>query len=325
MRHMRIVRIACSVVLSIGVLTACGQRSSSEVTKTPMPSAPSFEGTYRFDFDGAQQLAGGELKPTASRTRMYAIRSTCLETGCLATATKLADDNVKRKSDPAVDLVLDYVGGHWQMAYREDSTCNDSSSHGPAVTVWILQPQPDGSLTGTSMVAMNPNPDCGVATQTPIRVKRVGDVDANVAVANPAKQASLQPSASAPNGLAGHYNETSVIRDSETSRPGTRRVFLQTTCVRNTDICATFRSFLSASGTHIVNSLLFNNGKWTLEQRVDVNCPNGNVATTVKHEEYSLPQPATRPLQRVTGSIRFDAAESCPAQQVDISLERTGD
>ncbi|CAM2897092.1 hypothetical protein H7J50_18935 [Mycobacterium intermedium] len=326
MPHMRTIRKACAIVLGIAMLSACGSRGPADTsTKPPLPSAPSFEGTYQFDFDGAQQLAGGELKPTNSRTRLYAVRSTCLETGCIATATKLEDGNPKKKSDPAVDLVLDYVNGHWQMAVREDATCTDSTSHGPAITVWILQPQPDGTLNGTSSVAMNPNPDCGVATQTPIRVKRVGDVDLNVAVANPARQASLSPTASAPNGLHGHYNETSVLRGDERSRPGVRRVFLQTTCVRNTDICATFRSFLSATQTQIVNSLLFDNGKWALNQRVDVNCPNGRVAKTVKHEEYALPQPADRPLQRLTGTMRFDAAESCPAQQVDISLERTGD
>jgi hypothetical protein len=74
-----------------------------------------------------------------------------------------------------------------------------------------------------------------------------------------------------------------------------------------------------------VNALLFNNGKWALGQRVNVNCPNGATAGTVKHEEYGLPQPVTHPLPRVTGSVRFDAAPSCPAQQLDISLERTGD
>ena len=37
----------------------------------------------------------------------------------------------------------------------------------------------------------------------------------------------------------------------------------------------------------MVNSLLFNNGKWAFDQRVNVNCPNGTTATTVKHEEYA--------------------------------------
>jgi serine/threonine-protein kinase len=317
---MRMFRTVCVAALSIAVLAACSDRGSPGASKAPKPTAPSFEGTYRFDFDGTQQLAGGEPKPTKSRTRTYALRSACTDSGCIATATKLADDDPKRKSDPPVDLVLDYVDGHWQTALREDGACTDSDVKGPSLTAWILQPQPDGTLTGTSYVAMNPSPDCAVATSTPVTVTRQGDVDAAISVADPGKQAAR--SASAPEGLAGHYNETSVLHDSP--KPGVRRIAVQTMCVRNTDQCATFKSYL-ADGTTVVNSLLFNNGKWLLNQRSEVKCPDGGTAKTVKHEEYVLPQPVSRPLPRVTGSVRFDAADSCPVQQLDISLERSGD
>jgi serine/threonine-protein kinase len=316
---MHIFRTVCVAALSIAMLGACSDRGSS-AAKAPKPSAPSFEGTYRFDFDGTQQLAGGEPKPTKSRTRIYALRSTCTDAGCIATATKLADDDPKRKSDPPVDLVLDYVDGHWQTALRRDDECTDSDIKGPSIIAWILQPQPDGTLTGTSYAAMNPSPGCAVATSTPVTVTRQGDVDAAVSVADPGKQAARSPSA--PEGLSGHYNETSVFHDS--SKPGTRRVAMQTMCVRNTDQCTTFKSYL-AEGSMVVNSLLFNNGKWLLDQRTEVRCPDGGTAKTVKHEEYVLPQPVSRPLPRVTGSVRFDAADPCPTQQLDISLERTGD
>jgi hypothetical protein len=319
---MRIFRTICTAVLSIALLAACSARgASNEASKAPKPSAPSFDGTYRFEFDGTQQLAGGEPKPTKSRTRLYALRSTCTDSGCIATATRLADGDPKRRSDPPVDLVLDYINGHWQMALREDSACTDSQAKGPSLTAWILAPQPDGSLTGTSSVAMNPSPDCAVATQTPVTVTRVSGVDDGIPVADPGKQPPLSPSA--PDGLTGHYNETSILGDS--SKPGVRRVAMQTTCVRNTDQCTTFKSYQAASGDPVVNSLLFNNGKWALDQRVNVNCPNGATASTVKHEEYVLPQPVSHPLPGVTGHVRFDAAASCPAQQLDISMERTGD
>ena len=317
---MHLFRTACVAALSVAVLASCADRGTPAASKAPKPSAPSFDGTYRFDFDGSQQLAGGEPKPTKSRTRTYALRSTCTDAGCIATATKLADHDPKRKSDPPVDLVLDYVDGHWQTALREDGACSDSDIKGPSVTAWILQPQPDGTLAGTSYVAMNPSPDCAVATSTPVTVTRQGDVDAAVSVADPGKQAARSPSG--PEGLTGHYNETSVLHDS--SKPGSRRIAVQTMCVRNTDQCTTFKSYL-AEGATVVNSLLFNNGKWLFDQRTEVKCPDGGTAKTVKHEEYVLPQPVSRPLPKVSGSVRFDAADSCPAQQLDISLERTGD
>ncbi|MGO9509795.1 MAG: hypothetical protein ACLPXZ_21525, partial [Mycobacterium sp.] len=172
----------------------------------PTPSGPKFDGTYRFDFDGTQQLAGGAPKPTQSRARNYAVRSHCTDSGCIATATKLADGDPKRKSDPPLDLVLDYFDGHWQMVHREDSTCTDSDIKGPSITAWVLQPQPDGTLTGVSYVAMNPSPECAVATQTPITVTRVSDTSAGISVADPGKQPSRAPSA--PESLSGHYSET---------------------------------------------------------------------------------------------------------------------
>jgi hypothetical protein len=312
-------RVLCAAVFGIALLAACSNGSSTG-SKPAKPSAPPFDGTYRFDFDGNQQLAGGAPKPTKSRTRTYAVRSTCTDSGCIASATKLDDNNSKQKSTPPLDLVLDYVDGHWQMTLREDTACADSDVKGTSLTAWILQPQADGTLTGASYQGMNPGPGCAVATQTPVTVTRVGDVDPGIAVADPGKAPPRSPSA--PEGLVGHYTETSVLRDS--SKPGTRRIGMQTMCVRNTDQCMTFKSY-PVEGNTVVNLLMFANGKWTLDQRSDVNCPSGATASTTKHEEYPLPQPASRPLQRVTGSIRFDAAESCPAQQLDITLDRTGD
>ena len=321
---MRIFRAVCAAALGIALLAACSSGGSStgpSSSKAPTPAGPKFEGTYRLDFDGTQQVAGGVPKPTKSRSRNYAVRSTCTEAGCIATATKLADGDPKRRSDPPLDLVLDYVDGHWQTALREEGACSDSDTKGPSITAWMLQPQPDGTLIGTSYVAMNPSPDCAVAMQTPMTVTRISDRDSGIAVADPGKQAPRSPSA--PQGLAGHYNETSVLQGS--SKPGVRRVAMQTMCVRNTDQCATFKSYLTASETTVVNSLLFSNGKWLLNQNTDVNCPNGATGRTVKHEEYGLPQPVSDPLTRVTGDVRFDAATACPAQQLDISLERTDD
>jgi hypothetical protein len=313
---------ACSAWLGIALLAGCSSRdyTLAGTPPPPKPTAPGLNGTYRLDFDGGQQIAGGELKPAKSRTRNYALRTACLDSGCIATATKLADDDPHKKADPPVDLVFDFVDGHWRTALREETACSDSDVKGPSITAWDLQSQPDGSLTGTSYVAMNPSPDCAVATETPMTMTRLGDADPGIAPADPGQQKPRTPSG--PEGLVGHYNETSMLHNGST--PGTLRVAIKTLCVRNTDQCASFKSYQSGDKTP-VNSLLFVDGKWQLVQRSQVNCPDGTTAATEKHEEYSLPQPVSRPLQRVTGSERFDATDTCPAQQLDLTLERTGD
>src|SRR5271167_4724357 len=114
---MRLFRAVCTALFGIALLAACSSNGASTgpasgSSKAPKPSAPGFEGTYRFDFDGTEQLAGGTPKPTKPRTRTYALRSTCTDSGCVATATKLAEDSSRRKSDPPVDLVFDYIDGH---------------------------------------------------------------------------------------------------------------------------------------------------------------------------------------------------------------------
>jgi hypothetical protein len=151
-------------------------------------------------------------------------------------------------------------------------------------------------------------------------VTRLSDVDAGISVADPGKQPARSPSA--PEGLVGHYSETSLLRDS----PNTQviRVALQTMCVRNSNQCTTFKSYLVA-GTTVVSSLLFDNGKWLLDEHTDINCSSGAATGTVIRQEYPLPQPVSNPLPRLTGHARIDAAGPCPAQELDISLERTGD
>src|ERR1700687_554902 len=103
---MPIFRTGCMAVFSIALVAACSSGGlPPKAPPAPTPSGPKFEGTYRFDFDGTQQLAGGARKPPQPRSRSYAVRSNCTDTGCIATATKLADNDPKRRSDPPIDLI----------------------------------------------------------------------------------------------------------------------------------------------------------------------------------------------------------------------------
>src|ERR1700753_2559818 len=85
----------CSAGCGIAMLAGCSAGGSSLAGSSPppKPTAPSFDGTYRFEFDGSQQIAGGEPKPVNSRTRNYALRTACSDAGGAATATKMAADD----------------------------------------------------------------------------------------------------------------------------------------------------------------------------------------------------------------------------------------
>ncbi len=160
--------------------------STSASTSVPIPAVagPVLDGTYRLDFDFAKTTVNGAPYPmnAADATSLWAFRSSCSSTGCVATASKLGAD----KTD-----VFKFVDGRWQdLPVQQQIPCN---ANGPdtatetVVYVLSLQPQADGTLSG-GMTSTTQTSECGhqgTVVLTPTVATRIGDVPPGVNVADP--------------------------------------------------------------------------------------------------------------------------------------------
>ena len=97
----RLAGIVAAVVLA-GV--GCGHGQEAHKGGTPATSAPpaaKLDGTYRLDYDGATVTLNGAPKPESNNTFWWAFRSSCRSTECVATGTKLDDNNHQAAFTPA--------------------------------------------------------------------------------------------------------------------------------------------------------------------------------------------------------------------------------
>jgi len=320
---MKFFHATVAAALGLAVATGCSSgEPSKESGSTAAHNGPVLDGTYRVDLDGKQRLGNGTPMPIAPISNSYAFRSTCSPTGCVAAATLLQRDDIKRAAN--FPVILDYVDGGWQMVTADTFTCRDGSTT-PGISAWFLKPGPNGSLVGTFYSAQAARIDCVATLQAPLSLTRVGDVDPGVAIADPSAVAAFSPSA--PEALRGKYNQTNTYRGEGTKPPSTGVVEMKTMCVRNTDQCWTLAARTSGSAT-VEFPLLFADGKWSLDVRAsrDQRCTNGSNAKTVIHTEYTMPQPAPNPIPRLTGTETFDFSGQCTGSYAyDSVLERTGD
>jgi serine/threonine-protein kinase len=167
---------------------------------TPPPAAgPKLDGSYRVDYDQADQTVNGAKTTgdTTKRTDWWAFRSVCTSTRCVATGAALADNNQQEPSGAAD--VVQFTDGRWQDTpyLMAPVRCQDQyeGSHGPggdaadrSIMSWSLEPQPDGTLQGVSTLTILTD-GCGKqgnVYRTPIVATRVGDVPPAVVLADPA-------------------------------------------------------------------------------------------------------------------------------------------
>jgi hypothetical protein len=113
---------------------------------------PVLDGTYRFDFAGANQTYNGGALPTADTTSTYSFVSSCAE-GCAAQGVLLSSTDREAVSAHNPDVTLQFLDGAWQMSLPYDSPCEEGGSRNQLLT-WSLTPQ-DGNdvLSGTRTVA----------------------------------------------------------------------------------------------------------------------------------------------------------------------------
>jgi hypothetical protein len=127
---------------------------------------PGLDGTYRFDFHGAQQTYNGGSLPTADTTSTYSFVSSCAGDGCVANGVLLSSTDREAVSAHNPDVTLRFVDGAWQMALPYDSPCEEGDSRNQLLT-WSLVPQGGNDvLSGNRTVATIGHSCAGDATGT---------------------------------------------------------------------------------------------------------------------------------------------------------------
>jgi hypothetical protein len=329
---MKFVRAAIAVASAMSMVMGCS--SGAPVAKQAPPAVavdePVLDGTYRLDLDGKRVQVNGKAMHAPPAPSLFAFRSACSHTGCIATGTLLQGDDAKHAASYTV--VLDYVSGGWQMASPNTFSCSDGSTS-PGVVAWFVKPGPDRSLVGTYYATHAVGVDCVSAMQAPMTLTRVGDVERGVPVADPRAVTAL--SASAPDGLKGRYRQVSTYRGPGEAPPNdeieleSKTVEMMTMCVRNTEQCWALAT-ANFDGATVQWPMVFANGVWSVSRRASHNegCPNRSTTEMVMHSDYPMPQPPLNPVPKLTGTESFDfhsASTPCAgAFDYDSVLERTG-
>ena len=188
--------------------------------KTPPPAAV-LEGTYHLVYDNTKRtLNGAPIPPPQSNTGLtswWAFRSVCASsTQCVATGTRLDDNNHQVPQTPAVTTVLRIADGHWQQdpPWREQMDyphCLGGdqktvvAGNDTELSAWSLEPQADGALRGvrTTTVVTNECGGQGFVFQLPVVATREGDAPSGVTVADPADVTAAPPPSTPPPTAAG--------------------------------------------------------------------------------------------------------------------------
>jgi serine/threonine protein kinase, bacterial len=226
-RRPRIILVAAAI--TVAVLTAAAgvigyMLHQSKHATTSTPPAAVLDGTYRLDYNYAQQTMQGAPNPPdanqpQTETFWAAYRSICRPTGCVATGTELDKNNHQIAATPSGTSEYHFVEKRWQrvpirdqVKYDQCSVAEGKQVPGSDTEVFTLsmEPQPDGTLRGirTRTVVTS---ECGLqgsVSQTPFIATRVGDIAPGVAVADPATVAALPTISTSPPVLGPALNGT---------------------------------------------------------------------------------------------------------------------
>jgi hypothetical protein len=312
-------RTIAGTVAVAGLIQACSHGGqSAEKPSQPMHPAALLSGAYRLDFDAKQQIANGEPTPYDPFSRWFAFRSTCTATGCIATGSRLKDDDPGELADPPFSVVLDYVGGEWVTTFPAQEPCGDKDT--PVLVSWALKPGDDASLAGTR-IESSVTPGCAYNTQIPITATRLGDVASSITVADPAAQPPLKWST--PNNLSGRYS--AKVTNPTTGATQTRPVQIASACMRNTEQCRMLKTTTKNDGTKVVQALHFADGKWSTDLHHVSSCDDGSTGDANSHWEYVMPSRPKNPIAKVTGIQHQVSTGACTVTtDFDLLLARTG-
>ncbi len=271
------------------------------------PNSGPFTGTYRGDYGPLAFIDGDLVQGAAPSTTTWGVRSVCRSTGCVATAARLSGAVVSLQT-----MVFDDVGGSWVAVGLATDTCLDVQTE-----FWvtlILQPRPDGTLTGDiSKTSAN-----GCGFHKTVTFPRTGDVDVN-GVADPAGQPPRVVSPA--EALWGHYHLKRSVAGNNTNKVE-EDYAVRTDCLRTGDRCMSAFHHQPA----IFQPTLFSNGNWALVTVIDQKCPSGDTSHVKRNIQYPLPQPAQYPITLLTGHGHQEQTGSCAlSADIDDTFSRTGD
>jgi serine/threonine-protein kinase len=166
------------------------------VPGTSAPGGPMLEGSYRVDWDDANQKVNGVITPPArpSAPDWWAFRSLCRSMGCIATSVELDGNN--NQVPTSVADVLRLANGQWQSTpqdllmptctvTRNGQTSPEQYPRNHVTKTWI--PQPDGSIRGVETISVVTN-ECGQqgrVYELPFVATRVGGVPPAAVLADP--------------------------------------------------------------------------------------------------------------------------------------------
>jgi hypothetical protein len=319
MRLIAVVIVAAMVVLGVYAGCSTRQAATGQQQKTQTTKPGPIDGMYSVDYGRTTAIDGSGGVEGGQRTDTWVIRSTCRESGCVAAASVVNPNNPAAPAQTT--RIFDQIGSRWVYTGREDQACEPSPGVKLQGTAWwwiVLEPKPDGTMSGTSSYVTTVG---GCNSRQMITVHGAGDPDPKIHVPSPDGQPPRVVSPAA--ALHGQYTYT------ESYAP-THQVFepdhmaADTECLRTGDACVT--TMLAPNGSKIM-VMTFADGRWTEVVSSPRDCSDGSgVAQQTTTRDFPLPDPPQDPIPLLTGQIKQDITGACAANFVlDAKFERTGD
>jgi serine/threonine-protein kinase len=278
------------------------------------------DGSFTAALAPGMTLSGNEI-PDTKATVTWVARSTCRDTGCVATTTEVAADDAGALRPPT--MVFDFIDGRWISVREVPSECVNSKGESITVQGWqtyVLEPRTDGTLVGTYTNRSSVGGACHNSTQA-VTLTRSGGGDPAVEVADPDTESA--PEASPATALWGEYRQVQTNPQSAQVYPPTTYVGA-TQCLRTGDRCLTY---LIDPHSKAILVMTFADGQWTSTSApIDSACPDGSPGTSTLTGEFALPHPLTDPVTTLTGTQRTAQAGACKGSlTLDVTLTRIGD